>query len=155
MYPPHSLTNDGLRYIARGEFTNELPADVGGAGAYTHLTNSLGEAGFYVERFRGNDDLAGMTERRFKAADQLADLFIGWSRMELGQEPGYDQLHQFLDADFRRDLKNLGAYLWEGRADRQLHHQCQRGIYRPVWPIPGRTRLFNNGRSSGGIQGSQ
>ena len=114
LYPPQGLTNDGLRYVARGEFTNQLPADVGGAGAYTHLTNSLGEAGFYVERFRGNDDLAGMTERRFKAADQLADLLIGWSRTELGQEPGYDQLHQFLDMDFRRDLKNLGAYMWEG-----------------------------------------
>ena len=115
LYPPQGLTNDGLRYVARGEFTNELPADVGGVGAYTHLTNSLGEAGFYVERFRGNDDLAGMTERRFKAADQLADLLIGWSRMELGQEPGYDQLRQFLDVDFRRDLKNLGAYGWEGQ----------------------------------------
>ena len=60
LYPPQGLTNDGLRYVARGEFTHQLPADVGGAGAYTHLTNSLGEAGFYVERFRGNDDLAGI-----------------------------------------------------------------------------------------------
>ena len=115
LYPAQGLTNDGQRYIARGEFTNELPDDVGGAGAYTNLTTSLGEAGFYVERFRGNDDLAGMTERRFKAADQLADLFIGWSRMELGREPGYDKLRQFLDVDFRRDLKNLGAYWWEGQ----------------------------------------
>ena len=114
LYPPQGLTNDGLRYVARGEFTNELPADVGGAGAYARLTNSLGEAGFYVERFRGNDDLAGMTERRFKAADQLTDLLVGWSRMQLGQEPGCDKLHQFLDVDFRRDVKNLGAYLWEG-----------------------------------------
>jgi hypothetical protein len=115
VYPAHGLTNDGQRYVARGEFTNELPCDVGGAGAYTHLSNSLGELDFYGERFRGNDDLAGMTERRFKAANQLADLFIGWSRMELGQEPGYDKLRQFLDADFRRDLKNLGAYCWAGQ----------------------------------------
>ena len=115
LYPAHGVTNDGQRYVARGEFTNALPCDVGGAGIFTHLTNSLGEADFYGERFRGNDDLAGMTERRFKAADQSADLFIGWSRMELGQEPGYDQLRQFLDADFRRDLKNLGAYCWEGQ----------------------------------------
>ena len=114
LYPPQGLTNNGLRYVARGKFTNKLPADVGGAGAYTHLTNNLGEAGFYAERFRGNDDLAGMTERRFQAADQLADLSIGWSRMELGREAGYDQLRRFLDVDFRRDLKNLGAYMWEG-----------------------------------------
>jgi hypothetical protein len=115
LYPAQGLTNDGGRYIARGEFTDKLPADVGGAGAYTNLTTSLGAAGFYVERFRGNDNLAGMTEQRFKAADRLADLFIGWSRMELGRERGYDKLRQFLDVDFRRDLKNLGAYCWEGQ----------------------------------------
>ena len=115
LYPARGLTTNGLRYVARGEFINEMPCDVGGAGAYTHLSNSLGEVGFYVERFRGNDDLAGMTERRFKAADQLTDLFIGWSQVELGQEPGYDKLRQFLDADFRRELKNLGAYCWEGQ----------------------------------------
>jgi hypothetical protein len=115
LYPAQGLTNDGERHIVRGEFTHALPDDVGGAGAYTNLTTSLGEAGFYVERFRGNDDLAGMTERCFKAADRLADLFIGWSRMELGREAGYDKLRQFLDVDFRRDLKNLGAYWWEGQ----------------------------------------
>jgi hypothetical protein len=115
LYPMQSLASDGGRYVVRGEFTNELPDDVGGVGAYTSLTTSLGEVGFYVERFRGNDDLAGMTERRFKAADRLADLIVGWSQMELGQEPGYDKLRQFLDVDLRRDLKNLGAYGWEGQ----------------------------------------
>jgi hypothetical protein len=115
LYPAPGLTNDGERHVVRGEFTNELPGDVGGAGAYTNLTTSLGEAGFYVERFRGNDDLAGMSERRSKAAERLADLIVGWSRMELGREPGYDKLRQFLDVDFRRDLKNLGAYCWAGQ----------------------------------------
>ncbi len=61
LYPAQGLTNDGGRHVVRGEFTSELPDDVGGAGAYTNLTTSLGAAGFYVERFRGNDDLAGMT----------------------------------------------------------------------------------------------
>jgi hypothetical protein len=115
LYPVQSVANDGERHVVRGEFTHELPDDVGGAGAYANLTTSLGEAGFYAERFRGNDDLAGMTERRFKAADRLADLFVGWSRMELGREPGYDKLRQFLDVDFRRDLKNLSVYCWEGQ----------------------------------------
>ena len=115
LYPAQGLTRDGERYVVRGEFTDELPGDVGGTGAYTSLATSLGEAGFYVERFRGNDDLAGMTERRFQAADRLADLFVGWSQMELGREPGYDKLRQFLDVDLRRDLKNLGAYCWEGQ----------------------------------------
>ena len=115
LYPAPGLTNDGLRYIARGEFTNEMPEDVGGAGVYTHLATSLGTAGFYVERFRGNDNLASMSERHFQAADRLTDLMLGWSRMELGREAGYDKLRRFLDVDFRRDLKNLSVYWWEGQ----------------------------------------
>jgi hypothetical protein len=116
VYPAHGLTNDGLRYTAKGEFTRALPGDIGGAGSYTNLTTSLGGAGFYVERFRGNDDLAAMIERRFKAADQLTEMALGWSRMELGKEAGYDKLRQFLDVDFRRDLKNLSMYGWAGQA---------------------------------------
>ncbi|MDB6111526.1 MAG: hypothetical protein JWR69_3276, partial [Pedosphaera sp.] len=69
-------------------------------------------AGFYLERFRGNDDLAGVSEKRAQAADQLADLFVGWSKMELGHEPHYEDLRRFLDVDFRRDLKNLTLYWW-------------------------------------------
>jgi hypothetical protein len=114
LYPANSLTNDGGHYIVRGEFTSKMPNDVGGTGVYTNLANSLGEAGFYVERFRGNDDLAGMSERRFKAAEQLADLIIGWSQTELSREPGYEKFHQFLDVGLRRDLKNLSSYWWEG-----------------------------------------
>jgi hypothetical protein len=112
LYPGQSLTNIGQRHTIRGEFTNAMPADVGGAGTYTHLTTSLGEADLYVERFRGNDDLASLTESHLKSADQLTDLIIGWSQMELGREPGYGQLHQFLNTDFRRDLKNFSTYWW-------------------------------------------
>jgi len=113
-YPDNSLTNDGDRHIIRGSFREHLPADVGGAGTYTNLATSLGNAGFYAERFRGDDDLATAFEKRFNAADQLADLLIGWSHAQLGREPGYPQLHQFLDVDFRRDLKNGSAYWWQG-----------------------------------------
>lgn len=115
LYPTNSLTSDGNRHVARGEFANAMPGDVGGAGVYSNLTTSLGVAGFYAERFRGNDDFAGQSEKRFQAANQLTDLLVGWSQTKLGREPGYDQLHQFLDKDFRRDLKNASAYLREGR----------------------------------------
>jgi len=115
LYPANSLTNAGEIYTARGEFTNALPGDVGGTGTYTNLVTSLGEAGIYTERFRGNDDLAGMAERRLKAADQLTDLFIGWSKMELRHEAGYPKLHHFLDVDFRRDLKSAAMYWAEGQ----------------------------------------
>jgi len=110
IYPTQGLTNAGKRYAVRGNFTNELPNDVGGAGVFTNVTTSLGSAGFYVERFRGNDDLAGMDERRYQAADQLVDIIVGWSRKELGREPGYDKLRKFMDVDFRRDLKNFSSY---------------------------------------------
>ncbi|MGD0411024.1 MAG: hypothetical protein ABSC18_04920 [Verrucomicrobiota bacterium] len=149
LYPAAGLTRQGERYVARGVFTNQMPADVGGAGAYANLTNSLGEAGFYAERFRGKDDLAGITEKRVQAAEQLADMILGWSRMELGGEPGYDKLRQFLDVDFRRDLKNLGAYWWEGRltgaystnageefAVRFGQYLCERGYF-TLEEIPG------------------
>lgn len=114
-YPSGGMTNDGDRHVACGLFTNQLPDDVGGAGVYTHMASTLGGAGFYSERFRGTDDFASLAERHFKAADQITDLMIGWSQAELGREPGYDKLHQFLDEDFRRDLKNFSSYWWEGQ----------------------------------------
>jgi hypothetical protein len=112
LYPPGALTNAGDRHEARAIFANELPDDVGGAGYYTNLSTSLGETGFYAERFRGNDDPAAVSERRAKAAGRLADLTIGWTEVELGHQPGYDKLRQFLDSNLRRDLENVGAYSW-------------------------------------------
>ena len=114
LYPANGVTNDGDRHSVHGVFTNAMPNDIGGMGAYTNLSTSLGSASFYVERFRGNDDLAGITEKHSKAADNLTDPILGWSKSELGAQPGYDKLAEFLNVDFRRDLKNLGAYWWEG-----------------------------------------
>ena len=115
VYPAGAVMPDGLRYVATGEFSGALPADVGGSGSYTNFATSLGEAGFYLERFRGNDDLAGRTEKSFRAADQITDLIIGWTQPEFGRERGYPKLRQFLDDDFRRDLKNAGLYFWVGQ----------------------------------------
>lgn len=112
LYPVNGFKRDGQEYTASGVFTGSLPADVGGAGTYRKLSADMGSAGFYVERFRGDDDLADQMTSRFKAADQLVDLIIGWSRMELGHEHGYKNLRKFLDEDFRRDVKNLGLYFW-------------------------------------------
>jgi hypothetical protein len=114
VYPLEAVKPEGQRYLARGEFAGPLPNDVGGVGSYTNLVTSLGNTGFYMERFRGNDDLATKTAWRFHAADQIADLVIGWTQTELGRERGYKKLRQFLDEDFRRDLKNAGLYLWAG-----------------------------------------
>ncbi|MDB6124921.1 MAG: hypothetical protein JWQ71_3914 [Pedosphaera sp.] len=112
LYPPGSVTDEKERHRAKGQLANALPSDVGGAGAYTNLNTSLGSAGFYMERFRGDDDLAGSSAERMKAADQLVDLIVGWSKMELEHEPHYEDLRKFLDVDFRKDVKNVGLYAW-------------------------------------------
>jgi hypothetical protein len=114
VYPAGSVVRKEECYTADAEFSGAMPSDVGGAGSYTNLSTSLGSAGFYVERFRGNDDLAAQTEHKIRAADQLTDLVIGWSQVELGREAHYQDLRRFLDVDFRRDLKNLSLYSWIG-----------------------------------------
>ena len=114
IYPIGAVKPDGKKFVAEGEFAGALPNDVGGAGAYTNFTTSLGGAGFYTERFRGDDDLAAKTARQFRAADQLTDLVIGWSKTEFGRERDYKKLRKFLDEDFRRDLKNAAQYFQLG-----------------------------------------
>ena len=161
LYPAGGVTNEGVCYTAHGWFTNQLPADVGGAGAYLHYDTSLGEAGAYTERFRGSDDFSGMIERHNQAADRLADLCIGWSRSELGREPGYESLHRFLDVDFRRDLKNIGAYWWAGQlaAGYQTNapeefvvrfgqYLWEHGYFK-IEEIPGLFKMANDGQSQG------
>ena len=113
-YPKTGVTNDGDRHTVRGEFTGALPGDIGGAGWHSILSTSLGDSGFYTERFRGSDDLAGMIKKRLQAADQLTDLAIGWSKTKFKSEPGFKKLHRFLDQDFRQDLKNFSLYHWMG-----------------------------------------
>ena len=115
VYPAGLVKAEGQQHVARGEFSGALPADVGGAGSFKTCTASLGEAGFYLERFRGNDDLVGQTTRRFRAANQMTDLVIGWTKAEFGSERGYKKLRKFLNEDFRRDLKNAGLYFWVGQ----------------------------------------
>lgn len=114
VYPAGAVKPDGQKFVATGEFAGVLPHDIGGAGSYTNFATSLGSAGLYVERFQGNDDLAALTKKRFQAADQIADLVIGWAQSEFGREHGYAGLRKFLDENFRQDLKNAGLYFWAG-----------------------------------------
>src|SRR5690606_23609990 len=100
------------KYTVSGTFSEALPPDLGGSGTYTNIQTVLGEAGFYAERFRGSDAPAEGVARRLRAADQLADLVLGWSKAALGSEPNYSNLHDFLDGDFRKDLRNLAVYSW-------------------------------------------
>ncbi len=112
LYPALSVSNRNDIHMVAGEFTGRLPDDVGGAGFFSNYTNSLGSASFYHERFRGSDDQAAQLAAHFRAADKLTDHLIAWSRMELGNEPHYQELRQFLDKDFREDLKNFSLIMW-------------------------------------------
>lgn len=116
-YPVGAVKTNGLCYTATADFAGVMPQDIGGAGAYTNFTTRLGEAGFYQERFRGTNDLAGQMARRFAAADQVDDLMMGWTKMQFGHEPGYKNLRKFLGTDFRQDLKNAGLYAWAGEVN--------------------------------------
>ena len=143
------------KQVFSGRFTGPTPADVGGAGSYTHVATPLGTLSAYVERFRGNDDLEAELAKRRAAADQLADLVIGWSGAELGDGPDVDRLRHFLDTDLRQDLKNLAVYSWTSDAvsgDRQAANEFpvrmaqylyERG-YLALNDVPGIVRAINS-----------
>ena len=144
LYPKRATPDDAKKQVFSGEFTDRTPADVGGAGYYTHFTSPLGSTSCYVERFRGNDDLESQLSQRRQAAEQLADLVVGWLTAELGRDPNFPRLKKFLDEDLRRDLKNLGVYEFTGRATEDYQKEsngeflvraglylCERGYFSP------------------------
>lgn len=112
LYGGRETPDNAKKHVFAGRFTAHTPSDVGGAGFYVHFSTPLGTLSAYVERFRGNDDLEAELAKRRAAADQVADLVLGWLASELGDDPNFDQLRQFLDSDLRQDLKNLTLYLW-------------------------------------------
>lgn len=126
---PHEFPKEELEKIAKayhvevpsklnqkhkfaGAFAGEMPEDVGGRGSFTHWETSLGSLSIYVERFRGSDNLLADVETRMKACDQMVNLLTGWLELELKNEPGFSELQQFLDGEFRRDVKNLSLLTW-------------------------------------------
>lgn len=100
------------RHKFQATFANSLPSDVGGVGYFTHTESPFGTRSIYQERFRGDVDALAALARRAAAADELTNLVIGWFELELGREPGFPQLRQFLDTEFRNDLKNVGLQIW-------------------------------------------
>jgi hypothetical protein len=114
LYPCRESPQDAAKQVFSGRFAATTPADLGGAGSYTHFTSPLGSTSSYAERFRGDDDLESNLARRRQGADQLADLLLGWLTAELGRDPAFPRLKKFLDQDLRLDLKNLGVYAWTG-----------------------------------------
>jgi hypothetical protein len=125
LYAKRETPEDAKKQIFSGRFRDATPADVGGTGRLVRYASPMGDAWFYVERFRGNDDLEIEVLKRRQAADQMTDLLLGWFTAELGREPGFPKLKTFLDADLRRDIKNIGAYVWTDGAAASLQTQRQ------------------------------
>ncbi len=101
----------GPRHSFAREFAGRLPDDVGGCGTYTRWSTSLGTATAYVERVRGDDDIAGDLDNRRAAVQRLVALLAGWLDQELAGTPELPKLRGFLEGDFRRDLINLSVYI--------------------------------------------
>lgn len=101
----------GPRHSFSQKFAGRLPDDVGGYGTYTRWSTSLGTATAYVERVRGDDDIAGDLDQRRAAVQRLVALLIGGLEKELAGTPEWPKLRGFLDGEFRRDLVNLSIYI--------------------------------------------
>lgn len=101
--------------IASATITDKTPADLRGAGRVHTLHDPLGEVGLYIERFAGNDDLAGQLETIKTSADKLTKLVHGWFEHELGTEAHWPALEKFVTTQLHRDVYNLGLTFWAGR----------------------------------------
>ncbi len=97
-----------------GTFKENLPDDVGGFGRNLHLSNPMGDAYIYIERFRGDDAQALDIEKAFDATDHLVDLVIDWLELELGSNANFGKLKTFCNEELRADIKNLIIYMWIG-----------------------------------------
>ncbi len=98
------------KFEFQGQFERRTPADIGGSGSLTEWVSSLGRASMYVERFRGNDDLAAALDARREAAEELADVLIAWFHVELGDGDAFTRVRQVFDGPLRQDLRNVAAY---------------------------------------------
>ena len=99
-------------YDFRGEFRGRMPDDVGNFGTLTNWHTQFGSASVYIERFRGRTDLVADLDERRAAAEKFCDLIAGWLKTELETEPRFPALKAFLAGDFRRDVQNIGLYVW-------------------------------------------
>ncbi len=155
--PP--ATGPAGRQVFLAAFDADLPSDVGGAGSYARFATPLGTLWTYTERFRGHADLGPGKEQlesdlagQRAAADHLVDLISGWLQQEIGQDPAFPRLRQFLDKDLRANLKGLLLLGWahhvssagnvgdEELAARGVQYLIERG-YLTMTDVPAVARL--------------
>jgi hypothetical protein len=107
-----TLPTVGHKHAFRGEFGERLPDDVGGHGAYARYASPCGSVTVYLERFRGGHDIVGELDASRAAVGQLVELLVGWTDGELGPDPHYPAVREFLTTTFRRDLENLSTLIY-------------------------------------------
>jgi len=121
-----------------GMFDTNLPNDIGGAGFYTTFNTDMGQAVFYSERFRGDDNLNDTLQKLQMIADRSVDFLIGWLGYELGDDPNFVKFKAFCNENVRHDIKNIGVYFWlsnitayEETLTRIKHYMIERGYLSP------------------------
>jgi hypothetical protein len=97
--------------VASGDFAGALPAELGGHGRYLRFPSEAGTAVVYVERVRGTLDVWAEVQRIERLAEEVAGMARGWLESELGSDPRWPALAEFLDGPFRRDLLNSALLL--------------------------------------------
>jgi hypothetical protein len=98
--------------VVAGTFSGQLPSDVGGDGRFVCWKTSLGSASFYLERFRGRDDLLAELDDHFALIDQGVDLLKNWVAFAKAPDADVESVLVFLDTQARRDLKNVLLHAW-------------------------------------------
>ncbi|MCE9604548.1 MAG: hypothetical protein K8U03_06535 [Planctomycetia bacterium] len=110
LYPERVTGDADIRQTFRGTFTKKMPVDFGGSGTYEMLDSPLGSAHWYLERFRGNDDLDGQLYDRRTAADRVTDLTVAWFDERLKDSQHREPVHRLLHQEFRQDLRNISIF---------------------------------------------
>lgn len=87
LYETRLTGDDSKEQSFVGRFKSRTPSDVGGSGSYIHLASPIGALGGYVEKFRGDDDLAAQLHKIQAASDRLANLITAWFEAELQDDP--------------------------------------------------------------------
>jgi hypothetical protein len=93
-------------------FDTKLPNDIGGVGFYTTFDTDMGQAAYYSERFRGDDNLNDTLQKVQVIADRSFDFLVGWLEYELGDDPNFAEFKAFCNKNIRNDFKNIGIYFW-------------------------------------------
>jgi hypothetical protein len=112
VYGVETPENEAREFEFSADFTGRTPDDVGGAGSLTMYVADLGRTWAYVERFRGDDELATTLAGREQVVDDVVDAVTHWLNGELGDTRDFNQVRDLLDGTLRNDLHNVAAYSW-------------------------------------------